>query len=139
MVHFKILLSSATVAFLSVYLLAKWVFWEPSDAQKGSLAYTLKVPSEAKNFPIWNAIKFPKFDVNITDGEKPSATVLHYDSSLRLNELKELATKLDFSCKQYERNAVLCDKTIDEDRTQQVIFQVNNNEQSQVEVLFIGY
>ena len=138
--RFKILISIVTIAFVSVFLLAVWSFWEPSGIKKGSIAYTLKVPSDAKTFPLWGVINVPEFDVNVADGEKPSATVLHYNSSLQLKGLTDLAAKLGFGCKRYETTAVLCDKKIDDRRAQQIIFQKNTeSEPSQVRVLFIGY
>ena len=123
--------------FVSVVL---WSFWEPSDIQKGSFAYRLKVTEDAQTFPVWNQVSVPKYDVNIADGEKPSATILRYDSSLMLGALMDKARIANFSCQQFEPNAAICDKDMSDGRSQQLLFQKDSDEKySQVKVLFIGY
>ena len=134
---FIALFTLVAVIFISV---AMWSFWEPSDIQKGSLIYRLKVTVDAQTFPVWNQVSVPKYDVNIADGEKPSATILRYDSSLMLSALLDKARIANFSCQQIEPNAAICDKDIGDGRSQQLLFQKDSDEKySHIKVSFIGY
>jgi len=137
-----IITSVALIAlvFAITVLVMMWSFWEPVNLEKDSLVYKLKVPQDAKQFPVWSQVTLPRYDISIADGEKPSATKMWYDSSLPLNSLINKAEETGFKCQQFETNAAICDKEIGEGRSQQLIFQkVEGDKYSNVKALFIGY
>lgn len=47
---FKYLILGVVAVSVVIFLSLKWVFWEPSDIQRNSLIYYLKVPKYAKKF-----------------------------------------------------------------------------------------
>lgn len=49
----KLLIALVVIVFISLFLIMKWVFWASSNIKKDSFAYSLKVPEDVKNFPVW--------------------------------------------------------------------------------------
>jgi hypothetical protein len=128
------------LALLVVVLGIAWSFWEPANIEKDSFVYQLKVPTDAQDFPVWNKVTLPRYDVNIADGEKPSTTILRYESSLPVNALMENAEKLNFTCQKFEDNSAVCDKHINNGRSQQLIYHTAPSDKyTNVKALFIGY
>lgn len=56
-----LLFLSLFVTVAAGQLLLAWQRWQPSNAQPGSLAYFLAIPSRAKNFPLWEPCDSPSF------------------------------------------------------------------------------
>lgn len=109
----KYIMIGVAVITITAFILLKWVFWEPSDIKRSSFLYYLKVPEYAKNFPIWDAVNTPTYDIRHTDGERKSATIIYYVSSLSRNELWKMANKLTSKCYQLTGEESICKKEVD--------------------------
>jgi hypothetical protein len=110
---FKYLILGVVAVIVVIFLSLKWVFWEPSDIQRNSLIYYLKVPKYAKEFPLWGTMNTPVYDVGHADGEKKSVTIIYYISSLNQQNLLEMAKNLAFKCRHLVKGKVVCNKKTD--------------------------
>jgi hypothetical protein len=70
----------ATVA--AANLLLAWQQWQPTNAQPGSLAYLLAIPSRAKSFPLWELCGSPSFTYRAEDGPSPETYSIQYQTRL---------------------------------------------------------
>ena len=113
------------------YAFLKYVFWEPSGVERGSLIYQLKIPELAKNYPTWGELGTPLYDLRIADGEKPRLVKVHYTSALAFAGLISRVKILNFGCSNPTEKQVLCSKKGEQGE----LYQINLREvQTGVEV-----
>jgi hypothetical protein len=96
------------IACLYAYTL--FAFWEPSNVERGSLIYQLKIPTIAKNYPTWDELGVPLYDFRIADGVKPRVVNIHYTSAMYFPSLILLINKLNFDCGKPEGKYAVCKK-----------------------------
>ena len=136
----KYLAIGVITVIIFIFLLLKWMFWAPSDIQRNSLIYYLKVPKHVKEFPLWGTVNTPLYDVRYADGEKKSITVIDYTSSLNQQDLLKIARNLAFRCRQQAKEKMVCEKKTEIGQSIEMDF-VKPNEANyfRITVVFIGY
>jgi len=107
----KALWTVSVLVIAGGYLSLRYAFWEPSNVQPSSIAYTLKIPAYAKTFPVWQARSAPLYGYRIADGEKPHVTRIRYTSKSSCLSLLPNIKHLDASCETSQEGHFLCQKT----------------------------
>lgn len=123
--------------FVVLVLVIKFFLWEPSDIQRGSLVYHLKVPSEAQDFPLWEATSEPKYSISVGGGLEPTVTSFIYDSSITPRDLSTKLIADGYQCEHRSSASILCSHTLGVSQVQVKAAKTDNG--TTLEVGIIGY
>jgi hypothetical protein len=100
----------------------------------------MMVPAEVKGFPAWGETDKPEYSISIADGLKPNAVTMRYHSTLQPEELSSEATKINFTCQQYQTGGIVCERKINAGQMMQLILdKASSDKNSKIEVIFSGY
>lgn len=78
-----LLLMLSPLATVAVgYSLLAWQRWEPTNAERGSLAYLLAIPARAKSFPLWEPCGSPSFSYHAGDESSQESYSIQYQTRL---------------------------------------------------------
>ncbi len=84
--------------FTWFWLYTKWYFWEPHGFEKGSWAYTSKVPKDIKEFEAIKPVSAVKYDYQTADGLKNEVISQEYLSNESRIKLKRYFKKIGLDC-----------------------------------------
>jgi hypothetical protein len=97
-------------AAAGLWLWLRFLMWEPSDVEQGSMAYWLKVPSEIRSLQLWHVLGSPRYDVRVGDGPVPAYVRIRYHARGALSSLHEAVVSDGFACTESERTELLCER-----------------------------
>lgn len=81
--------------FLLLCVLAiQFVFWEPTDVARGTVAYAVGIPKSVKSLPVYDDCVPALFSHSERDGMRPGAVHIKYQSTRSKAELK--ASYMDY-------------------------------------------
>jgi hypothetical protein len=77
-----LLMISPLVTVAAGHLLLAWQRWEPTNAERGSLAYFLAIPARAKTFPLWEPCGSPFFSYQAKNESSQEIYTIQYQTRL---------------------------------------------------------
>jgi hypothetical protein len=129
--------SGVLIFMACCYAFIKYIFWEPSGVERGSLIYQLKIPKVVKNYPTWGELGTPLYDLRIADGEKPRMVKVYYTSASDFPSLISQVKKLNFNCTGPAEKHVLCFKNGEHSERYEISFR-KTKAGTEVTVYIIG-
>jgi hypothetical protein len=98
-----------TTSLVALWLAARFFAWEPDGLERGTLLYQLKIPAQAKDWPLWQPTSQVLYDFRNTDGEAHGFTRVHYTASLSVDALQRSLQGQGYVCTEPASHSLVCD------------------------------
>jgi hypothetical protein len=99
---------AALVVSGALWLIARFLVWEPDGLERGSFIYQLKIPARAKDWPLWQPIGEVTYDFRHGDGEARGYTNMRYCTTLQLDALRDTAEGQGYVCTEASASSIVC-------------------------------
>jgi hypothetical protein len=103
--------TSLTIALLAgFWLWLRFLMWEPSGVEQGTLAYWLKVPETIRSMRLWQAQSNPRYDVQAGDGAVPGYVRVRYQAGGSMASFQDAVVRDGFACADKDRIELQCER-----------------------------
>lgn len=103
-------IAGITVAGLaSLWLGARFLMWEPDGLERGSMLYELKIPADAKAWPLWEPSGAVLYDFRHADGGAHGYTRIRYAAAQSEAALRASLERQGYVCTEPSPRSIVCD------------------------------
>jgi|GEM_PF-7116967 len=105
------IVTSITIALLvGIWLWLRFLTWEPSGIEQGTVAYWLKVPETIRSMRWWQARSSPRYDVQAGDGAVPAYVRVQYRAGGSMASFRDAVVRDGFVCAENDRIELQCER-----------------------------
>lgn len=110
----------AVLLLLGFWLWLRYLMWEPSGIERGSVVYWMKVPRSIRALGLWRAKGPAQYDVRVGDGSAPGYVRIHYRASGGVRPLQDAIVKDGYVCERNGAVELSCERRFDDASYRQV-------------------
>ena len=92
------------------WLWLRFLIWEPSGLEQGTIAYWLKVPGAIRSMNLWHKQGNPRYDVRVGDGPSPAYVRVQYQAAGSLSSLQSAVASDGFACTRSDSAELFCER-----------------------------